>query len=171
MVECIEARLIVEANETQQLIRAHASFTLDENYKEDLMKEDEVLDDATQVFNNQSRVEDSFRANVISLEQICKRQDCQGMEEHEYEAVNDGMIEATSANAEYDALYTSKCKAASDNEEKKCKDPLKDNSEIEITEEKFEDNKVLGPDIKALWYMSLKVKLKVGEPYQYITRD
>ena len=88
-----------------------------------------------------------------------------------YEAVNDGMIEATSANAEYDASYTSKCKAASDNEEKKCKDPLKDNSEIEITEEKFEDNEALGPDIKALWYMSLKVKLKVGEPYQYITWD
>ena len=45
------------------------------------MKEDEVLDDVTQIFNNQSRVEDSFRANVISLEQISKRQDCQGMVE------------------------------------------------------------------------------------------
>ena len=43
--------------------------------------EDEVLDDVTQIFNNQSRVEDSSRANVISLEQICKRQDCQGMVE------------------------------------------------------------------------------------------
>ena len=41
--------------------------------------EDEVLDDVTQIFNNQSRVEDSSRANVISLEQICKRQDCQGI--------------------------------------------------------------------------------------------
>ena len=33
MVECIEARLIVEAKEMQQLIRARALFTLDENYK------------------------------------------------------------------------------------------------------------------------------------------
>ena len=93
--------MIVEANETQQLIRAHASFTLDENYKEDLMKEDEVLDDATQIFNNQNRVEDSFRANVISLGKTCKRQYCQGMVEcneasgvnisHPYHEISEGI--------------------------------------------------------------------------------
>ena len=47
----------------------------------DATKENEVFDDATQIFNKQIRVEDSSRANVISLEQICKRQDCQGMVE------------------------------------------------------------------------------------------
>ena len=47
----------------------------------DATKENEVFDDVTQMFNKQIRVEDSSRANVISLEQICKRQDCQGMVE------------------------------------------------------------------------------------------
>ena len=140
MVECIEARLIVEAKEMQQLIRARALFTLDENYEEELKEvagkydakflegqlsavfenkikqnEDENSvdpiqevagtaeltessaefkleeltdrDDATQIFNNQSRVEDPFRANFISLEQIFKRQDFQGMVEHKHEAL------------------------------------------------------------------------------------
>ena len=43
MVECIEARLIVEANEMQQLIRARALFTLDEKYKENF-KFNEIKD-------------------------------------------------------------------------------------------------------------------------------
>ena len=34
-------------------------------------------------------------------------------------------------------------------------------SEIEVIEEKLEDDKVHGLNIEALWYMSLKVKFKV----------
>ena len=36
-------------------------------------------------------------------------------------------------------------------------------SELETTEEKFEDDDAHGPDIEALWYMSLKVKIKANE--------
>ena len=55
MVECIEARLIVEAKEMQQLIRARALFTLDENYKEDMIKEVEDLDDVTRSLDGSNR--------------------------------------------------------------------------------------------------------------------
>ena len=47
----------------------------------DATKENEVFDDVTQMFNKQIGVKDSALAHVISLEQICKRQDCQGMVE------------------------------------------------------------------------------------------
>ena len=72
---------LIALNKNKMYRSAHASFTLNENNEGVLMKEDEVFDDVTQNLNKQSRVEDSSRANVISLEKICKRQGCQGMVE------------------------------------------------------------------------------------------
>ena len=45
---------VVEVNETKLDVplRAHASFTLNENNEGVLMKEDEVIDDVTKIFNN-----------------------------------------------------------------------------------------------------------------------
>ena len=64
----------VEANETQQLIRAHASFTLDENYKEDIIKEFGDLYDVTQSLDGSNRGPDPGRT-------------FKGFEEHKIEEV------------------------------------------------------------------------------------
>ena len=87
----------VEANETQQLIRAHASFTLDENSKEDVIKEFGDLYDVTQSLDGSNRGPDPG-------------QKFKGFEEHkieeeeysEYGAVIDSTIEATNIAAMHD---------------------------------------------------------------------
>ena len=55
----------------------------------------------------------------------------------------DGVTEAADQNAAKIPERT----VGSDNEEKQCNNPMKDSSEIEITEEKFEEDKTHGPDI------------------------
>jgi len=149
--------------------------------------------------DEQSRVEYLAHAHVLNAEQTCWKQDCDRMEDqgeevswysfignlnpgrHEYEAVNNGMIKATAATAEYDALYTSKCKVGIDNEDADTAytqwsaelenmnydlftgsvlHSLCCTSELETIEEKFEDDDAHGPYAEDLWYLSLKAKIK-----------